>query len=142
MAPGISVPRHSIYHYPLYQRAVRFLCLYVVLFCTFASTYLAQMLCQFAWLQFTCRHSPMRPWLVFDFIGILSAMLCLHLPLPHCRDRILPDHQPPQCLQTPNHPSYIEDGYSITLTDAPKDFGGRLRLNCARTTPELPWENC
>jgi len=26
----------------------------------------------------------------------------------------------------------------MTLTDAPKDFGGRLRLNCARTTPELP----
>jgi hypothetical protein len=34
--------------------------------------------------------------------------------------------------------SYIEDGYSITLTDAPKDLGGRLFLNCARTTPELP----
>jgi hypothetical protein len=34
--------------------------------------------------------------------------------------------------------SYIEDGYNITLTDAPKDLGGRLRLNCARTTPELP----
>ena len=26
----------------------------------------------------------------------------------------------------------------MTLTDAPNDFGGRLRLNCARTTPELP----
>jgi hypothetical protein len=40
---------------------------------------------------------------------------------------------------TPAKPSsYIEDGYNITLTDAPKDLGGRLRLNCARTTPELP----
>ena len=45
----------------------------------------------------------------------------------------------PNALQTPSHPSYIEDGYSITRTDAPKDFGGRLRLNCARTTPEFPW---
>lgn len=26
----------------------------------------------------------------------------------------------------------------MTLTDAPNDFGGRLRLNCARTTPEFP----
>jgi hypothetical protein len=50
----------------------------------------------------------------------------------------LPDHLPPQCVQTPTRPSYIEDGYSITRTDAPKDLGGRLRLNCARTTPELP----
>lgn len=39
---------------------------------------------------------------------------------------------------TPVKPSYIEDGYSIILTDAPKDLGGRLRRNCARTTPELP----
>jgi hypothetical protein len=36
------------------------------------------------------------------------------------------------------HSPYIEDGYNITRTDAPKDLGGRLRLNCARTTPELP----
>lgn len=36
------------------------------------------------------------------------------------------------------HSSHIEDGYNITRTDAPKDLGGRLRLNCARTTPELP----
>lgn len=28
----------------------------------------------------------------------------------------------------------------MTLTDAPKDFGGRLRRNCARTTPELPFQ--
>lgn len=26
----------------------------------------------------------------------------------------------------------------MTRTEAPKDLGGRLRLNCARTTPELP----
>lgn len=34
--------------------------------------------------------------------------------------------------------AYMEDGYNITLTDAPNDLGGRLRLNCARTTPEFP----
>ncbi len=32
----------------------------------------------------------------------------------------------------------MDDGYNITLTDAPNDLGGRLRLNCALTTPELP----
>lgn len=32
----------------------------------------------------------------------------------------------------------MDDGYNITLTEAPNDLGGRLRLNCARTTPELP----
>ena len=26
----------------------------------------------------------------------------------------------------------------MILTDAPNDFGGRLRRNCARTTPEFP----
>lgn len=26
----------------------------------------------------------------------------------------------------------------MILTEAPKDFGGRLRRNCALTTPELP----
>ena len=33
---------------------------------------------------------------------------------------------------------YMEEGYSITRTEAPKERGGRLCLNCARTTPELP----
>lgn len=33
---------------------------------------------------------------------------------------------------------YIEEGYSITLTDAPNVLGGRLLLNCALTTPALP----
>ena len=42
-------------------------------------------------------------------------------------------------LPTPAQTSYIEDGYNITRTDAPKDLGGRLCLNCARTTPELPY---
>jgi hypothetical protein len=36
--------------------------------------------------------------------------------------------------------AYIEEGYNITLTDAPNDLGGRLCLNCALTTPELPVE--
>lgn len=30
------------------------------------------------------------------------------------------------------------EGYSMTRTVAPKDLGGRLLRNCARTTPELP----
>lgn len=33
---------------------------------------------------------------------------------------------------------YIEEGYNITLTDAPNVLGGRLLLNCALTTPALP----
>ena len=33
---------------------------------------------------------------------------------------------------------HIDDGYSITLTLAPKLFGGRLCLKLARTSPELP----
>lgn len=40
-------------------------------------------------------------------------------------------------IQT-NCPIYIDDGYNIIRTDAPKDLGGRLRLNCALTIPELP----
>lgn len=33
---------------------------------------------------------------------------------------------------------YIEDGYSITLTEAPNERGGRLWANLALTTPLLP----
>jgi hypothetical protein len=35
-------------------------------------------------------------------------------------------------------PCYIDEGYSITRTEAPKDFVGRGEVNLARTTPELP----
>jgi hypothetical protein len=35
-------------------------------------------------------------------------------------------------------PSQIDDGYNITLTEAPNDRGGRLCRNFALTTPELP----
>lgn len=85
-----------------------------------------------------------RPFLVgISFIRMLPARPCIYR-CPNLRDRIcdMPSNHP--CIPrepTPNfrnHASYIEDGYSITLTDAPKDLGGRLRLNCARTTPELP----
>lgn len=38
----------------------------------------------------------------------------------------------------PNPRTYIEEGYSITRTDAPKDLVGRGEVNLARTTPELP----
>lgn len=37
---------------------------------------------------------------------------------------------------------YIALGYSMIRTIAPKDFGGRLLRNCARTTPELPEKEC
>jgi hypothetical protein len=35
---------------------------------------------------------------------------------------------------------YIDEGYSMTRTEAPKDFEGRGWANLARTTPELPRE--
>lgn len=38
----------------------------------------------------------------------------------------------------PQSQNHIEDGYNMTLTVAPKDFGGRLWRNWALTTPELP----
>lgn len=53
----------------------------------------------------------------------------------------LPHNNRRPCNQLPNQSSYIEDGYSITRTDAPKDLGGRFRLNCARTTPERPGDH-
>ena len=34
--------------------------------------------------------------------------------------------------------NYIEDGYNMTRTEAPKDLVGRGEVNLARTTPELP----
>lgn len=33
---------------------------------------------------------------------------------------------------------YIDEGYSMTRTEAPKDLEGRGEVNLARTTPELP----
>jgi hypothetical protein len=43
---------------------------------------------------------------------------------------------------TPNSvlvpPIYIEEGYSIMRTEAPKERAGRGVENLARTTPELP----
>ena len=52
-----------------------------------------------------------------------------------------------QCSQNSNPPllatpfqtiHYINEGYSITRTEAPKDFVGSGEVNLARTTPELP----
>lgn len=40
----------------------------------------------------------------------------------------------------PNPRTYIEEGYSMTRTEAPKDLVGRGEVNLARTTPELPGE--
>jgi hypothetical protein len=65
----------------------------------------------------------------------------MHSSLPRPSDRIEAFINHHHSHTTNSEPSpYIEDGYNITLTDAPKDLGGRLRLNCARTTPELPWK--
>lgn len=35
---------------------------------------------------------------------------------------------------------YIDEGYSMTRTEAPKDLEGRGEVNLARTTPEFPEE--
>lgn len=50
------------------------------------------------------------------------------------------DHLINSKIDTSKHPfiDYIEDGYNMTLTDAPNDRGGRLLVNLARTTPLLP----
>ena len=34
--------------------------------------------------------------------------------------------------------TYIDEGYSMIRTEAPKDLAGRGWVNFARTTPELP----
>ena len=34
--------------------------------------------------------------------------------------------------------NYMEEGYSMMRTEAPKDLAGRGVVNLARTTPELP----
>jgi hypothetical protein len=47
----------------------------------------------------------------------------------------------PSALPTPaENPTctYIEEGYSMMRTEAPKDLVGRGLENLARTTPELP----
>lgn len=91
-----------------------------------------------------CRiHSPVSAIALIGicFIRRLPARLCTHrcpdpvTELRHSSTTIISMHP------NSNPSSYIEDGYNITLTDAPKDLGGRLRLNCARTTPELPRES-
>lgn len=35
---------------------------------------------------------------------------------------------------------YIDEGYNMTRTEAPKDLVGRGEVNLARTTPEFPAE--
>ena len=47
-------------------------------------------------------------------------------------------HSSNETLKPPTATVYIDEGYSMIRTEAPKDFGGRLWRNCARTTPELP----
>ena len=62
-----------------------------------------------------------------------GAVECYSLKFLHFENRRyqLNIHHKKSCPQ-------IADGYNMTLTDAPNDFGGRLCLNCALTTPELP----
>ena len=67
----------------------------------------------------------MRHWMLAHYCmislrsGLLASYHTYHTPL----------------LRTA---AYMALGYSITLTLAPKVFGGKLCLNFARTTPELP----
>lgn len=76
------------------------------------------------------------------FISIATSkdMRSFCCPNPVTESRM--SYQPSTATPTPDEPSYIEDGYNMILTDAPKDLGGRLRRNCARTTPELPEQKC
>ena len=78
------------------------------------------------------------PRACFDWIYFirLPARLCTHSCLDLVTIEAFINHSFHATNSKPS--SYIEDGYNITRTDAPKDLGGRLRLNCARTTPELP----
>lgn len=85
-------------------------------------------------------HSCIPTWLLFTFIRWLPARLCAHFAAQPI-DRISANHQSSTATNS-RPPSYIEDGYNIILTDAPNDLGGRLRRNCARTTPELPGKLC
>jgi hypothetical protein len=56
----------------------------------------------------------------------------------HRSNRIPAYRQPSSHAINSMQSAYIEEGYNITLTDAPNDLGGRLCRNCALTTPELP----
>lgn len=62
-------------------------------------------------------------------------------PLHRLRQHIL--HKPmPKRLPSSNPDDvHIDEGYSMTRTEAPKERGGRLCLNCARTHPEFPRTN-
>jgi len=77
-------------------------------------------------------------WLLFCSFDSLQIRFCFNAILASFRCVAYQPSFPIHAAQLPNRPFYIEDGYNIILTDAPKDFGGRLRLNCARTTPEFP----
>ena len=69
----------------------------------------------------------------------LPAIVCIEiLPVTVTDFRHIINHSP--CYQLQTNLAYIEEGYNMTLTDAPNDLGGRLCLNCALTTPELPIE--
>lgn len=89
-----------------------------------------------------CQSLPVVAVLVgICYIRMLPARLCTWF-LSHCKARIPAYHnQLPFHVNNSKPIPYIEDGYNMTLTDAPNDLGGRLRLNCARTTPELPRSN-
>lgn len=70
----------------------------------------------------------------------LLSLSSLHHAGTGCLERRNPPRLRSIARPLSSHPqdSHIELGYSIILTIAPKLFGGRLFLNRARTTPELP----
>ena len=64
---------------------------------------------------------------------------CQPSRMPCLRSSTQPKRQGGNVLNiTKRNLYHTELGYSMTRTDAPKDFGGRLWLNEARTTPEFP----
>lgn len=73
---------------------------------------------------------------------VCSCVSLIHTVVPWQSPAIPAEHPPIKPVirlpsPTGKH-NYIEEGYNITRTEAPKDLGGRFRRNCALTTPELP----
>lgn len=63
-------------------------------------------------------------------------MTVAHVPLDHSTS--FPRYPFSVLRPLSREANHIDDGYSITLTLAPKLFGGRLCRKLARTRPELP----
>lgn len=69
----------------------------------------------------------------FEFNASKQGSIASSLPRP-----MQPNENRPHYQLQPKPFFYIEEGYSMTRTEAPKDLVGRGEVNLARTTPELP----